>query len=447
MKHSLLYRNEFIDTYMRMVEDTESPRVYHVWSALSGVAACIGRKMWFPWGSGRLFPNLYVLLVGSPAARKSTAMEITQDLLMECTNIRFAQDDCGGKRQGLIALMLGDEFDEDEINIGKQLEQALEHGKLTPDALAGIEVDMGSKKPSQPDCDKHVVMVASTEFNNFIGHGNLEFLEFLARMYDGKAYRYQLKNRKEKMVMADPLITLIGCTTPTNIAEAMPAAAVGQGFMSRTILVHGTAKHKDLETLPELPPELVSDVQKRFSEIYYNLNGIFVRTRQATDFSESIYNKSLPLNDGRFVYYMARRHTHFLKLSMVFAASRLSTKIELQDVEDAHALLLATEKTMPDALGEYGLNPISAAKQKILDFIVHAKDPITFSMLQQFMHRDLRLQELIGCVNDLCTAGKIQRIESKIYGMPAFIPLATKTNDMLELMDKVATAPTTEITQ
>jgi len=443
MQTALHYKNEFLDLYMQMVEATESPRVYHAWSALSGVGACLGRKMWFPWGSGKLFPNIYVLLVGSPAARKSTAMEIMQDMISECTTIKFAQDDCGGKRQGLIALMAGEEDDPDIEDIGKQMESML----LSPDSIATIEVDMSTGEANRPTEDKHVIMVASTEFNNFIGHGNIEFLEFLARMYDGKRYKYQLKNKKEKLLMDEPLINLIGCTTPTNIAEAMPSAAIGQGFMSRSILVHGTKRHRELETLPEIPSHLMEEVKKRYSDIYFTMKGQFTRTKDAVDFSQYIYGRPLELNDGRFIYYASRRHTHFLKLAMIFAASRLSNEINLEDVQNSDALLLATEKTMPDALGEYGLNPISAAKQKIIDFIVHAKEPVTMNMLQQFMHRDLRLQELGQCVNDLINANKIQMVESRLLGTRAFIPKMQVSNEMLNLMENAQNSPATEMMQ
>lgn len=442
-KHPQHYRSEFLDLYLRMVEDTEPPRIYHAWSALTGIAACLGRKAWTPWGPDKLFANLYVLLVGSPAARKSTAMGIMKKIVMKNTNIRFAQDDCSGKRQGIISLMVGDDFDEDEISIGKQMENLI----LTPETLADIEVDLSTKKQSQPDEDKHVIMVASTEFNNFIGHGNIEFLEFLSSMYDGEPYKYQLKNAREKMTMSDPLITLIGCTTPTNIATAMPAAAIGAGFMSRSILVHGTNRYKDLETFPPLPEEYMEEVSRIYSEIYWTFKGEFTRTKDAAEFSEFVYRTPLALNDGRFLHYISRRHTHFRKLSMVFAATRLDHTINLEDVTNAHSLLEATEKHMPDALGEYGLNPISAAKQKIVDFITYAKEPVTFAMLQQFMHRDLKTQDIAACLNDLVGANKIQRINSTIYGSIAFIPMQTVNPEILELMDKQTNAPTTEITQ
>lgn len=428
---------------MRMVEDTEPPRVYHAWAAVTGIGAALGRKAYTVWGPDKLYANLYVLLVGSPAARKSTAMGIMKKIIAKATNIKFAQDDCGGKRQGLISLMIGIDEDEDAPNINKQMENLI----ITPESIMDIEIDMSTKKPSQPEEDRNVIMVASTEFNNFIGHGNIEFLEFLASMHDGEPYKYQLKNYKEKMILAEPLISLMGCTTPTNIATAMPAAAIGAGFMSRTILVHGGRKYKSLEDFPPLPEHLREEVEQIYSEIYYAMRGPFSRTEQAAELAQQIYHSPGVLTDGRFLHYNARRHTHFRKLAMIFAASRLSMEINLQDVENAHGLLEATERSMPDALGEYGLNPISAAKQKIIDFVTYAREPVTFAMLQQFMHRDLRTQDIAACLNDLVNAGKIQRVKSEIYGQIAFIPLQTVTNEMLELMDSTANAPTTELTQ
>jgi hypothetical protein len=266
-------------------------------------------------------------------------------------------------------------------------------------------------------------------------------------MYDGRPYKYQLKNRKEEMVMDRPLISLIGCTTPTNIATAMPAAAIGAGFMSRSILVHGGGKYKILEEFPPLPAHELQEISRIYSEIYYTMKGPFTRTKDATMFSEAIYNKSSELNDGRFLHYLSRRHTHFRKVAMIFAASRMDNVIRLEDVENAQNLLAITEKYMPDALGEYGLNPISAAKQKIVDFVTYAKEPVTFAMLQQFMHRDLRTQDIAQCLNDLVNANKIQRVKSDIYNQIAFIPMQTISPEILELMDQQTNSPTTEMTQ
>src|SRR5205814_9631083 len=54
---------------------TEPPYVYRRWSLLSGVATLLGRQCWVQFGVDQIFPNMYVMLVGNPGTRKSTAIK------------------------------------------------------------------------------------------------------------------------------------------------------------------------------------------------------------------------------------------------------------------------------------------------------------------------------------------------------------------------------------
>ena len=114
------FHSPFFQNYMSMVEDTESPRLYHLWASVSAIACSLGRSVHFPMGvAGDIYPNHYILLVGDPAARKSTAMKVASRLLKDCTSVRFAPSDTGGQRQGLIRAMT--QFDEaaDALKIGR----------------------------------------------------------------------------------------------------------------------------------------------------------------------------------------------------------------------------------------------------------------------------------------------------------------------------------------
>ena len=94
--------NKFLKLYLTYVEETESPRIFHIWAALSCISACLGRRAKFPFGIGPIYANSYIALVGPPATRKSTVTSIATKLLKAATTIRFAPDDTGGQRQGII---------------------------------------------------------------------------------------------------------------------------------------------------------------------------------------------------------------------------------------------------------------------------------------------------------------------------------------------------------
>lgn len=440
------YSNDFLDAYMRLVEDTESPRVYHVWSLLSAVGACLGRRVYLPFGLGRIYPNIYTLLVGSPATRKSTAINIMANIVRKSTGIRFAPENTGGKFQGLVRVMIEKEGVSSILGDDELLSLASADSLADVKKLDSIKIDFGTdERKHTHEADRQCMFVAASEFNTFIGHGNIEFLEFLGKMYDGEPFEYGLKN--ESMALDEPLMSLVGGTTPTNIAEAFPKAAIGQGFTSRVIFVYGgTTTYKDIPWPKQPDRQLMDKIAARFTEIYYKFEGMMEFDNEAEKFATSIYGADNPLKDGRFIYYVARRHTHFLKLAIIFAANRLSRIVGLEDVHNAHALLLATEKTMPDALGEYGMSPTAAASQQILDFICQAKEPVTQDLIWHWVRRDVRMTELIDILNELVKAKKIQMVRTAIDGNHRFIPFVEEA-DRLSFFDAKQTAPTTRTLQ
>jgi len=433
MADQLKFDSDFLNKYLQMVEDTESPRIMHIMAALTGIAACLGRRVFLQRGHKELYSNLYVALVGPPGARKSTAMDIMRNRVEMGTGVRFAPDDTAGQRQGLIKALRNEEVDDEidellsQINAGDagSVERLLDHP-------AGQDFDPR---------DKHTLFVTASEFNSFLGDNAKAMLTFLIKMYDGDSYKYQLKT--EELTITDPLMNIIGCTTPTNIATALPPEAIGQGFMSRVILVYANKKYKKVPEPQPFNKDLVKEIENYYHRFYYELNGEMGRTPEAAKALEALYDETTVLDDPRFVYYIERRYTHLLKLSIILAASRLSKIINTEDVRTAATILRAVEITMPDALGEYGLSKVSAARQKLVEFLQHAKTAVSSQILFAVMARDMTLLDFNTSLADLVNAGKIQKVHSKEGD--AFVYVDNKTSQiddiLAELIEKDNVVP------
>jgi Protein of unknown function (DUF3987) len=389
-----------------MVEDTESPRLFHVWSAISALAGSLGRRCFLPFGPMVVFPNHYILIVGTPGTRKSTAAAIMKRPLRTSTGVRFAPQDTAGQRQGLVLSMQNSSNSKEFIESVELTNRDTGLLGLTLSEIAEITNEPTNEMAKYvADADKHHIMVVSGEFSRFIGQNNLQMLDFLTTMYDGDDYEY--KTKTGEVTLKNPLINLIGCTTPASIATSMPPAAGGQGFLSRIILVYGARKYKSVPR-PTVPAvELVNAVKDRLANIYYELAGTFSETPDAKAYSESLYDYPLDITDSRFGYYNERRYTHLLKLAMCLCGGRGSLEIVKDDYEEAHKILRATEKGMPDALGEFGMNPLAAVKQLILDK-VRSSVVIDLEVLKLMFHRDARAQELQEVINDLIKLNQIQ---------------------------------------
>lgn len=394
-------KNPFLQTYLEYVEETETPRIMHIWSALSGAGACMGRRVYLPFGFSDIFANLCVLLVGPPGVRKSTAINLMQKRLRKSTGIRFAPEDSSGQRQGLIIAMEGDKED-----VSDEDAKLIEAANRLPDIDTMAKINL-----SQDPRDAHVMYAVASEFTSFIGQNAIEMVTFLNKVLDGEDYDY--KTRSSQHTLDNPLLNIIGGTSPSSIQDAFPKAAIGHGFTSRIVFVYANRKYKKVPRPPRPDIRLERSVDKFLSTLFYHTDGEVSESEPARKMIDDVYENGVSsLNDARFVYYLERRQTHLIKTAMVLAVARGSMCIELEDIDEANLILEYTEKFMPDALGEYGMSPLANAKQKMLEFLIHARGPITIQMMWTMMHRDMKQIDFRNSLNDLAMGGKIMQINT-----------------------------------
>lgn len=403
--------------YLAYVEKTESPRIFHIWAFLSGISAAMGRRCYLPMGTGEVFPNMYIILTGPPAVRKSTAFKIVCSLLRRNTTVKFAPDDTSGQRQGLIAAMMncsGGERDDDKAlmdSITKTLSKNdKKEDNVTLGDLSGALAQLGAINLDTRD--PRTMLIAASELNSILGEGNTALLTFLQKMWDGDAYKYQLKNTQVEL--KDALLGIIAATTPSQLAIAMPSEAVGQGFTSRAIFVYADKKYARRIARPELRADLEGELGERFAQVSEQFNGPFIEETVASNTLDKLYERGIHVQDPRFVHYADRRHTHLQKLCMSLAASRGEQCIRLIDVEFADQLLLYTEQFMPEALGEYGMSKLSAAKQRLLEFLKTSDGPIPMQALHGLMARDMTIAEFKNTISELHNGKKLT-----IHNVPA----------------------------
>ena len=385
--------NPFIQTHLKYVYKTEPPRIFHVWAALTCVSACMQRHLYLDTGIGRLFGNFYTLLVGPPATHKNTAIKFPVDLLRKAADVKFAPDDTGDQRQGLITAMAEINEDDDET--------FYRAGVLDFEAITNMQINHTNN-----GTNRHVMFVHATEFGSFIGQNNLALTRFLIKMFDGEPYDYRLAGKRQNLL--DNLYILLGATTSSDLATFLPPQAIGQGFMSRFFLVHAPHKEK-LVPLDEatLDKQYENDLIETFRRTFYDMEGGVQTAPAASKAFKYLDMQEVKIHDTRFIYYTHRRQMHMRKLAMVMAIARGSMTIEEQDVIEANLLLAETELHMPDALGEYGMSSVAVAQQKVLEYLRYAKEPVSHNILWAVMRRDIKAIDFKNLISALINADKI----------------------------------------
>lgn len=402
---------DFYDLYFEYIRETEPPTIFHRWAITTAVSAWLGRQVWFPFGSGRLFPTMYTMFVGNPGTRKSTAIRSAAKLIGKAGYDSFGPQRTS--KEKFLVDLASNSWDE---------EDGEEDGKKGIDILKALHIGGATE---EGEALPHEVFVAADEFNNFIGAGNIDFQSLLGELWDwdepDRRYTQRLKNSKS-IAIYQPTVTILGGTTPTQFAECFPLASIGQGFMSRLILIHAEESGKKI-TFPPTPSKETTD---KLVEFLVNMRsrcrGPVKMDAEAQNALDTIYKGWPELEDTRFKHYSTRRFTHLLKLCMIICAMRLSTTITVKDVIHANTLLAFAESTMPKAIGELGKSKNSEAANKLMQVLYDAREPKSVKDLWKVVQNDLdNPGELAKLLLNLSQADKIQTIK-RTDGHDGYLP-------------------------
>lgn len=389
----------FFETYLDhagVPYDTEAPTIYHRWCCFSMVGALLGRQAFLPFGHSCLFPNQYIMLMGSPGARKGTALNIARGLLRGAGYGRFAPDKCSKER----FLMEMKQYDDEDPIQAEDLEV------LTLDEPAEIYVMSG-------------------EFTDFMGPNNMEFVTMLTNLWDNLSEYKQPKIQGKSVTVHKPTVNIVGGNTQQGFALAFPPESLGNGFLSRMILVHGEPTDNKI-TWPKPADELVGAfLVEHLKLVKEKIKGAFTITEEARRIGDRIYKECPPIDDHRFKHYATRRFIHVIKLAMILAATDLTMEIGTEHLLKANTLLHFTENNMPKALGEFGKNKFAEVTNTIMNILTAATRPVDLKTLFRAVATDLtKITELGDIMKNLTHAGKVQVMS--IAGKQGYMPLIEK---------------------
>jgi hypothetical protein len=394
--------------YFKWVEHTEAPTVFHRWALIGAVGAFLGRQLWFPFGSSNIYPNQFIMFVGNPGTRKSTAIRRATKLIGLAGYETFSAQNTS-KEKFLYDLAGEPETDSIEFKRrktrGEDVVSILSSLKLT----SGNDEEISDRTPKE-------VFIAADEFNNFMGNGNVGFQSLLGELWDWdepeRLYKQRLKNSKS-IAIYQPTINILAGNTPANFAACFPLESIGQGFMSRLILVHSDESGKKI-TFPAQPDEKETALLvARLQQIKTRCIGELTLDDKAKHLMDTIYKTWEDLEDSRFKHYSTRRFTHLLKLVMIVTAMRISTQATEKDVIFANTILSFAESTMPKAIGELGKSRNSDASNKVMQALYEAREPKDIKALWKIVSNDLDKMSTLGeLLQNLQQADKIQAVKT-----------------------------------
>lgn len=253
--------SDFLDRYLHFCGNSEVPRSFQLFAGLSLLASSVADRVWMlrDAGGSRIFPNLYIFLIGPSGSGKEKAIT---------TAARFAE---GVSNMGLFV----------STGVTKQ-----------------FLIDHLSRKPADLNEPTNVLWLVTEELGMSIPSKELgkDLIKFMTGHYipSGLTTREGTRMHGPK-VLKDPMLNWLAGTTDEWLMQSVDKDAILGGFFARVLSVRGKRDGSIRFAEMQYPPdrEQVREELRLRLEMYTHLHAQFVRTPAAQAYYKDWYESHL----------------------------------------------------------------------------------------------------------------------------------------------------------
>jgi len=334
--------------YAEYTKHSESPDLFHFWTGVFTIAGALRRQVWIDQRYFQWTPNFYIILVGPAGiAAKSTSLRLGTNLLRFVEGIKF-----GPKSMTW---------------------QALTHS--LEEAFGLVPFPNGDLYPMS------CITCSITELGTFLRPEDKVMMDVLVDLWDGQLEPWDRRTvyKEGQVLIENPWINIMGCTTPAWLRDNMPEAMIGGGLIRRIVFVYGAEKRQLVPYPSELQDEAEClEIGKRLIEdltIISEMKGEYFLTSTAKKWGAAWYEnhwKKRPAHmvSERYSGYIATKQSHIHKLAIVLAAAqRDALTIEEGDLFLADKMMTGLEPSMQAVFQSIGVGDISRMVMEILAYV------------------------------------------------------------------------------
>jgi len=424
------------ERWMAYTSGLASPENYIQWGIIYVIAAALQRRVWCPPEHRRVYPNIYVTLVGKPGIGKGQVIRPVAELLSAHKLQDVKQPIIGStpEEQQLAQMMQEATIQaaNKEQNSGSK-DQIAEPANVIP--MAADAVTYEALVQSMSRCIRRINYTAydegaKREVLKAYSHSSLCFcleeiaslfrknteslVNFLIQAYDcGESYEYVTKTQGRDRIRR-VCLNFFGGTNPDFMQDTFDDKLLSQGYSSRTFYIYAARNRKSVFFLPELTAEqkehrkVLTDHVKKLTELYGQ-----VQVDQTTmnwlqewwsDYENDPSKRASKSN--KLDAYYSRRNIHTMKIAMALHFME-STEMYIprETFERAMAFLDKEEKTMHHALVFEGKNPLASTSRLVeLELTKGHREFVDLLGLFYDQVNKAQLEEILSALQDL---GKI----------------------------------------
>jgi energy-coupling factor transporter ATP-binding protein EcfA2 len=389
-----------LEKWRHYLKDLESPDLFIDWSFYSLISAALQRRVWLYPDSMAIYPNIFTLLVGPPAAGKSRVISQVADVIK---NEKLMEPNL--EKNNMVPMFpCGADTTTQESLLRFMRDDCIRTFKIPDKRLGGT----ATKKRSH-----HSICFMVEELGVLFRKNSEDMVNMLNQFYDSRSYHYKSKHQGSDDI-TNICVTMLGGTTPSFIREAFSDKIISQGFTSRVIVVFGHAP-RFFRQFPGLTDQQ-RQCRKDIIDTLYNLHDICGEvslSKEAQEWHKELYESgelySKRVNkDPRLDNYYGRKNVHLLKTAMlIHFADHKSMEISLNDMQRAFKLLTITEHKMHEAFNTVGRNPIGEITKHILRYIIDADSGVRYKKLWLKFVSEITKQELDQVLEFLVTTEQV----------------------------------------
>lgn len=382
--------SHWLRAYVDHAQVSESPLIYHVWTAVSTIAGALRRNVWIDEIRFKYYPNFYIVLVGPAALTKTTALNSGKRMLSQVKGVWFGP--ASATWQSMIKNM------------------SLASQEIKIDTPAGVQ--------ALTTCPLHFSV---GELGTFFKIEDSVMMEVLIDLWDGHegSWTHSTLTMGDNSV-ENPIINLIGGTTPSWLKEHFPENMIGGGLASRMLFVFADVKHR-LIAFPsrEIRQDHYYKVEERLLDDLQQiakLTGCYQLTNEAMDWGQPWYehhhtHRPEHLASDRYSAYLGRKFALLMKLSMIVAAGKRDEMvIEREDLEESLAMLEMIEPHMQKVFESIGRVDEARRGDELIAY-VKAYNVLTSAELFTFVQNVMSSKDFSTTLQSAVKSGKLRLVK------------------------------------
>lgn len=380
---------DWLSTFEKTFDNTEAPEKYVYWIAVGTIGAALQRNVVFDEITFQLYPNHYIVLVGPPAVKKTTAINFGINLLR---------------------LIEG-------INVGPSA--------VTWQYLVDILVKIQTASPEESARtgvlvkDSCPIVLPASEIGTLFDFEDRNAINFFTEAWDSPKVFDKGTRMMGDQMLNGPTPSVMAGATPQWIKDNIKGTTRSGGFISRCIMPYANRPRRVIA----YPSQHVSvDHSENLSKLAHDLGviatlrGNYRLTPDAMKFGTQWHGDTSQINYGIKIAddsdnWANRRYTHVHKLALVLAASRRDELIiTKEDLEEAVKKIAEVHADFNNVFALLDQRKETKGTREIEEYL-RSKKKIPYSQLVLDMRIKFTSREINDALNIL-VASNIAKRES-----------------------------------